>query len=86
MRNRIHRASGGEEAEIEHAQLNAKSKEARAAIIKERNQVLEDLEAAVELVRGTYGLPANPHAFTSRAMRTMKHYNALTNYFYTHYF
>ena len=26
---------------------NAKSKEARAAIIKERNQVLEDLEAAV---------------------------------------
>ena len=57
---------------------NAKSKEARAAIIKERNQVLEDLEAAVELVRGTYGLPANPHAFTSRAMRTMKHYNALT--------
>jgi hypothetical protein len=44
----------------------------------ERNKVLEDLEAGIELVRGTYGLPADPHAWTSRAMRTMKHYNALT--------
>ena len=58
--------------------LKAKSKEAKAKIIKERNQVLEDLEAGIELVRGTYGLPADPHAWTSRAMRTMKHYNALT--------
>jgi hypothetical protein len=56
----------------------AKSKSAKAKIIAERNQVLEDLEAGVELVRGTYGLPADPHAWTSRAMRTMKHYNALT--------
>jgi hypothetical protein len=58
--------------------VRAKNKEAKAKIIKERNQVLEDLEAGVELVRGTYGLPADPHAWTSRAMRTMKHYNALT--------
>ncbi len=58
--------------------VKAKNKEAKAKIIKERNQVLEDLEAGVELVRGTYGLPADPHAWTSRAMRTMKHYNALT--------
>ena len=58
--------------------VKAKTKEAKAKIIKERNQVLEDLEAGVELVRGTYGLPADPHAWTSRAMRTMKHYNALT--------
>jgi hypothetical protein len=58
--------------------LKAKSKEAKAKIIKERNEVLEDMEAAIELVRGTYGLPADPHAWTSRAMRTMKHYNALT--------
>ncbi len=58
--------------------VRAKNKEAKAKIIKERNQVLEDLEAGVELVSGTYGLPADPHAWTSRAMRTMKHYNALT--------
>ena len=58
--------------------FRAKTKEQKLKIVKERNQVLEDLEAAIELVRGTYGLPANPHAWTSRAMRTMKHYNALT--------
>ena len=26
------------------------------------------MEAAVELVRGTYGLPADPHHWTSRGM------------------
>ena len=50
----------------------------RAAIIKERDQVLTDLEASIELIRGTYGLPSNPHAWSSVAMRTAKHYNALT--------
>ena len=58
--------------------FKASTKQQKAKIIAERNRVLEDLEAAVELVRGTYGLPADPHAWTSRAMRTFKHYNALT--------
>jgi len=50
----------------------------RAKLLKERDQTLGDLEAAIELIKGTYGLPANPHAWTSVAMRTAKHYNALT--------
>ena len=50
----------------------------RLKLVKEKNQVLNDLEAAVELLRGTYGLPSNPHHWTSVALRTMKHYNALT--------
>jgi len=50
----------------------------RNQLIKERDQILGDLEAAIELIKGTYGLPANPHAWTSVAMRSMKHYNALT--------
>ena len=50
----------------------------RAKLLKERDQILGDLEAGIELIKGTYGLPANPHAWTSVAMRTMKHYNALT--------
>ena len=50
----------------------------RANLLKERDQILGDLEAGIELIKGTYGLPANPHAWTSVAMRTMKHYNALT--------
>ena len=54
------------------------SKGFRANLLKERDQVLGDLEAGIELIKGTYGLPANPHAWTSVAMRTMKHYNALT--------
>ena len=56
----------------------AKNKQEKLKLVKERNQVLEDLESSVELVRGTFGLPANPHHWTSRAMRGMKHYNALT--------
>jgi len=59
------------------ATLKRGSKE-RAAVIKERDQVLSDLEASIELIRGTYGLPSNPHAWSSVAMRTAKHYNALT--------
>ena len=58
-------------------QINVDTR-SRADIIKERDQVLGDLEAAIELIKGTYGLPANPHAWTSVAMRSMKHYNALT--------
>tara|TARA_R110000764_G_scaffold37827_2_gene83945 strand:+ start:275 stop:3616 length:3342 start_codon:yes stop_codon:yes gene_type:complete len=54
------------------------NKAKRLKLVKEKNQVLNDLEAAVELLRGTYGLPANPHHWTSVAMRSMKHYNALT--------
>ena len=57
--------------------LKRGSKE-RAALIKERDQTLTDLEAAIELIRGTYGLPSNPHSWSSVAMRTAKHYNALT--------
>ena len=59
------------------ASLKRGSKE-RAALIKERDQVLTDLEASIELIRGTYGLPSNPHSWSSVAMRTAKHYNALT--------
>ena len=47
-------------------------------LTKEKHQVLGDLEASIELLRGTYGLPANPHAWYSKGMRMMKHYNALT--------
>ena len=50
----------------------------RSKLLKERDQTLDDLEAGIELIKGTYGLPANPHAWTSTAMRTAKHYNALT--------
>ena len=65
----------GKDLEKHLKELKAKRK---AELLKERDQVLGDLEASIELIKGTYGLPANPHAWTSVAMRTMKHYNALT--------
>tara|TARA_R110002153_G_scaffold182269_1_gene335592 strand:+ start:444 stop:3671 length:3228 start_codon:yes stop_codon:yes gene_type:complete len=54
------------------------SKGNRNQLLKNRDETLADLEAGIELIKGTYGLPANPHSWTSVAMRTMKHYNALT--------
>ncbi len=58
--------------------FQANNKAERKALVKERNQALSDLEASVELLKGTWGLPKDPHAWWSRAMRMAKHYNALT--------
>ena len=58
--------------------FRAKNKKEKIALQKEKFQALNDLEASVDLIRGTYGVPANPHAWYSRAMRMFKHYNALT--------
>ena len=55
----------------------AKGKE-RAKLVQEKNQTLSDLESSIELLRGTFGLPSDPHVWYSKGMRTMKHYNALT--------
>ena len=58
--------------------LIGKKGKTRIALIKERDQVLADLEASIELLRGTFGLPGDPHAWYSIALRTMKHYYTLT--------
>jgi hypothetical protein len=50
----------------------------RQEAIKIRKDVVQDLEASIELLRGTYGLPADPTKWFSVGMRTMKNYNALT--------
>ena len=60
---------------VKEVKVNTKS---QSEILKERDQIVGDLEASIELIKGTYGLPANPHSYTSRAIRTAKHYNALT--------
>lgn len=39
---------------------------------------IKDMEASIELFRGTYGLPSDPTKWYSIGMRTMKNYNALT--------
>ena len=44
----------------------------------ERNKVLMDIQDAIELIRGTYGVPKDPTRWWSRGMRMSKHWNALS--------
>ena len=50
----------------------------RTKLIKQREADLNDIRALRDLVRGTYGLPANPSSGLSTAIRTLKSINALT--------
>jgi len=45
---------------------------------KEKAQVIEDLEASRDLLRGTYGLPDNPQRAFSRGVRMAKLFNSMT--------
>ena len=56
----------------------AKTDAQRIKLIKEKNDVIEDLQASRDLVKGLYGLEENPHSFVSKAVRHAKQYNALT--------
>ena len=47
-------------------------------LIKENDQVIEDLEAARDLLRGTYGLVDDPQRGFSRGVRMLKLYNSMT--------
>jgi len=58
--------------------FNAKSKSAKEAIEREMIDVLDDLEANVGLIRGTYGLSANPEGAISRTIRVAKNITAMT--------
>ena len=71
---------GLKQVEFEYAKRieAATSKTQKSKLISERNRVLSDLEDAIELIRGTYGLPGDPTRWWSRGMRMFKHYNALT--------
>ena len=73
-------APGLKQIEFEYAKRiqAATSKTQKSKLISERSRVLSDLEDAIELIRGTYGLPGDPTRWWSRGMRMFKHYNALT--------
>ena len=64
--------------EYKSAIFKANSQKEKVRLTNEMYKTLDDLEASIELIRGTYGLPSDPHAWTSVGMRTAKHYNALT--------
>ena len=55
-----------------------KTMPANAANKRKMDAMIERIEAVRDLVRGTYGLPADPANFTSRAIRMSKNYAALT--------
>ncbi len=54
--------------------MTAKTKK----LIKEKDQILEDLDASIGLARGTYGLAEDPNRAVSRGIRISKLYNATT--------
>jgi hypothetical protein len=55
-----------------------KTMPANAANQRKMEAMIQRIEAVRDLVRGTYGLPADPANFTSRAIRMSKNYAALT--------
>jgi len=54
--------------------MTAKTKK----LIKEKDEILEDLDASIALSRGTYGLPEDPNRAISRGIRIAKLYNAMS--------
>ena len=46
-------------------------------LIKEQDEVLQDIAAARDLIRGTYGLSDDPQRAFSRGVRTVKLYNSM---------
>ena len=65
-------------AEYKLKYTKAKTKAAKLKIQKEAEAVVRDLEAARDLIRGTYGVPTNPSRVFSKAVRISKNLNALT--------
>ena len=57
---------------------NAVSAAEKQKLIKQRDEILDDLDASIGLVRGTYGLPQDPNRTLSRGIRIGKLYNAMT--------
>lgn len=62
----------------EYNDLLLKGKITRAEYKNLVKNDIKDLEASIELFRGTYGLPSDPTKWYSIGMRSMKNYNALT--------
>jgi len=57
---------------------NAVSAAEKQKLIKQRDEILDDLDASIGLVRGTYGLAQDPNRTLSRGIRIGKLYNAMT--------
>ena len=64
--------------EYDEAIEAATSASQRKKLIKERDEILDDLDASIALVRGTYGLPQDPNRTLSRGIRIGKLYNSMT--------
>ena len=58
----------------DYSKINAKQK----IIQKEAEEVIRDLEATRDLIRGTYGVPNDPTRVFSKAVRVFKNFNAIT--------
>ena len=60
------------------ARIEAASSKEATKLIKERDEVIEDLVAMRDLLRGTYMMPVDPDRLISKAIRIAKNYSAIT--------
>lgn len=65
-------------AEYKLKYTRAKTKKKKLEIQEEAEKIVRDLENARDLIRGTYGVPTNPSRVFSKAVRTAKNFNAVT--------
>tara|TARA_R110002020_G_scaffold18231_2_gene63999 strand:+ start:6572 stop:9754 length:3183 start_codon:yes stop_codon:yes gene_type:complete len=56
----------------------SRSKSNKKKLEKERDEVIQDLKAGRDLLRGTYGLPDDPQRAFSRGVRMVKLFNSMT--------
>jgi hypothetical protein len=65
------------EYKIRYAKAKGNPKKQKA-LQREAEDIVRDLEAARDLLRGTYGIPDDATRVFSKAVRTFKNYNAIT--------
>ena len=56
----------------------ATTKSEKDKLTKQKMTIIKDLDSAIHLLRGTYGLAEDPNRAVSRGIRLMKLYNAMT--------
>ena len=67
------------EAEYNQRILSAKNNSQKNKLLKERDEVLADMEAIRDLFKGVYGVSDDPSSWYSRGIGMMKMFNAMTS-------
>ena len=64
--------------DIQETEIFVNPKSEKDKLTKQKTTIIKDLDSAIHLLRGTYGLAEDPNRSVSRGIRLMKLYNAMT--------